>query len=93
MHPEDAGALFRQVKVGEPGEIIYEPLLLAKLEDGRIFVEAHRDPYRKKNREALRFLRRMAAANNLDKVIDWKRAAEVTSRNKAVARQVSANAN
>jgi len=31
MHPEDTGALFRQVKVGPPGEIIYEPALSAKL--------------------------------------------------------------
>jgi L,D-transpeptidase catalytic domain len=31
MHPEDAGALFRQVKVGQPGEIICEPVLLAQL--------------------------------------------------------------
>jgi L,D-transpeptidase ErfK/SrfK len=56
MHPEDAGALFRQVKVNEPGEIIYEPMLLAKLQDGRIFLEAHRDPYRKKSTDDLEFV-------------------------------------
>ncbi len=91
MHPEDAGALFRQVQVGQPGKIIYEPVLLARLEDGRIFLEAHRDPYRKKkDRNALQFVRELATANNLDQGIDWTKAAEVTSRNDGVARAIGA---
>jgi L,D-transpeptidase ErfK/SrfK len=90
MHPEDAGALFRQVKVGQPGEIIYEPVLLAKLQDGRIFLEAHRDPYRKKSQEPLQFVRELAAANNIDQAIDWKKARDLTSRNEGVAREIGA---
>src|SRR6202140_4808412 len=70
MHPQDAGALFRQVKVGQRGEIIYEPVLLAQLQDGTILLEAHRDPY-KKSDNPLQFIRELAAANNLDKRIDW----------------------
>jgi L,D-transpeptidase ErfK/SrfK len=91
MHPEDAGALFRQVIVGQPGEIIYEPLLLAQLPDGRIFLEAHRDPYKRKKSDSLQFVRRVAASNNLQQVIDGKKAADVTSRNEGVARQIDAN--
>jgi len=90
MHPEDAGALFRQVKVGQPGEIIYEPVLLAQLPDGRIFLEAHRDPYKRKDADSLQFVRDLAAANNLDRSIDWKKAADVTSRNEGVAREIDA---
>ncbi len=90
MHPEDASALFRQVKVGQAGEIVYEPVLLARLSDGRIFLEAHGDPYRKKNRDALQFVRELAAANGLSQRIDWSKAAEVTSRNEGVAREITA---
>ncbi len=90
MHPEDAGSLFRQVKVGQRGEIIYEPVLLAQLQDGEIFLEAHRDPYRKKSDDSLQFIRDLAAANNLGQRIDWSKAAEVTSRNDGVAREISA---
>lgn len=90
MHPEDAGDLFRQVKVGEPGEIIYEPILLARLQDGRIYLEAHRDPYRKQKGDELQFVRQLAAANNVSNTIDWKKAAEVTSRDDGVAREVGA---
>ncbi len=90
MHPEDAGALFRQVKVGQPGEIIYETVLLAQLPDGRIFLEAHRDPYRKKSNHPLQFVRELAAANKIYKAIDWNKAAEVTSRTEGVAREIDA---
>jgi len=90
MHPEDAGSLFRQVKVGQRGEIIYEPVLLAQLQDGEIFLEAHRDPYRKKSDDSLQFIHDLAAANNLGQRIDWSKAAEVTSRNDGVAREISA---
>jgi len=88
MHPDDAGALFRQAKVGQRGEIIYEPVLLAQLQNGDILLEAHRDPYRKKNDDPVKFVRELAAANNLTQRIDWSKAAEVTSRNEGVAREI-----
>jgi len=88
MHPEDAGALFRQIKVGQRGEIIYEPVLLAQLQDGKILLEAHRDPYRKKSDDPLQLVRELAAANHIDQAIDWRRAAQVTSRNEGVAREI-----
>jgi L,D-transpeptidase ErfK/SrfK len=90
MHRQDAGDLFGQVKVGEPGEIIYEPVLLAKLQDGRIFLEVHRDPYQKKNGDDLKFVRQFAAANNVASDIDWRKAAEVASLDDGIAREVGA---
>ncbi|MGA7873940.1 MAG: hypothetical protein WCA22_23875, partial [Candidatus Binatus sp.] len=90
MHPDDAGALFRQVKVGQPGEIIYEPVLMAQLQDGEILLEVHRDPYRKKSKDALQFVRDLAAANNLEQQIDWRKTTEAISRNDGVAREISA---
>lgn len=90
MHPEDGGALFRRVRVGQPGEIIYEPVLLARLDDGEILLEAHRDPYKKMQRDALQFIRQWAAANDLSQRIDRNKAAQVISRNEGVARQIGA---
>jgi L,D-transpeptidase ErfK/SrfK len=90
MHPEEAGALFRQVKVGQRGEIIYEPVLLAQLQDGKILLEAHRDPYKRKSDNPLQFVREFAAANHIDQRIDWSKATEVTSRNEGVAREIGA---
>jgi hypothetical protein len=63
-------------------------VLLAQLQDGKILLEAHRDPYRKKSDDPLQLVRQLAAANHIDQVIDWRRAAQVTSRNEGVAREI-----
>ena len=38
---------FRDVRVGTQGEIIYEPVKVALTNEGRIFLEVHRDIYKK----------------------------------------------
>ncbi len=47
LHPDDVAELFARVRIGTPGEIIYYPLLLAQLPDGRVFAEVHPDIYRR----------------------------------------------
>jgi L,D-transpeptidase ErfK/SrfK len=44
LYPEDIEELFREVKVGTPVEIIYEPVKIG-FKAGHIFVEIHPDPY------------------------------------------------
>jgi L,D-transpeptidase ErfK/SrfK len=45
LHPDDAADLFARVTIGTPVEIVYEPVLLARTEDGRLFLEVHPDVY------------------------------------------------
>jgi L,D-transpeptidase ErfK/SrfK len=45
LHPEDAEDLFSRVTIGTPAEIVYEPVLLARTEEGRLFLEVHPDVY------------------------------------------------
>lgn len=47
LHPDDIDALFGLVDVGMPVHVIYEPVLVARLPDGEVLVEVHRDPYRR----------------------------------------------
>jgi L,D-transpeptidase ErfK/SrfK len=47
VHPDDMRDLFEMVGVGTPVEIVYEPVLLGADADGTVFLEVHRDPYRK----------------------------------------------
>lgn len=47
LHPDDIADLFPRVSVGTPVEIVYRPLLAARLDDGSAWVEAHPDVYRK----------------------------------------------
>jgi len=44
LYPEDIEKLFGNVKVGSPGEFIYQPVKVGA-RDGRIFVEVHPDIY------------------------------------------------
>ncbi len=87
LHPEDASALFDRVAVGEDGQIIYEPVILGKLGDGRILLEAHRDVYWRKT-VPLDAVRRLAEAEKLDAEIDWTRAATALGRRLGLATEV-----
>jgi hypothetical protein len=60
------------VKVGRR-RIIYEPVLLAQLQNGEILLEVHRDPYRKKSDAPLQFVHRLAGGSDLAQRIDWAR--------------------
>jgi L,D-transpeptidase catalytic domain len=44
MYPDAAKDLFHRIIVGEPGMIVYEPVLLAKVGD-KIYLEVDPDPY------------------------------------------------
>jgi L,D-transpeptidase ErfK/SrfK len=46
LHPQDAEDLFHHVRLGEPGEIVHEPVLVA-FDGASAFLEVHGDPYRR----------------------------------------------
>jgi L,D-transpeptidase ErfK/SrfK len=92
LHPDDAEQLFKNVKIGDRGEIIYEPYLLARLPDGKVFLEVHRDIYGKRG-PALAAVKVIASSNHLENLIDWRRAAEVAARAEGIAREVTAASN
>jgi L,D-transpeptidase ErfK/SrfK len=87
LHPDDVAELFEQVRVGTPGRIIYQPVLLAVVEDGRILLEVHRDIY-KKGIDPAQTVRDMAEANGLSQDIDWHRAEAVIAAQDGLAREV-----
>jgi L,D-transpeptidase ErfK/SrfK len=88
LHPDDIRALFDRVPVGATGEIIYRPVLLAVVE-GHVYVESHRDVYRKLAKP-LEALRASADQLHLTDAIDWRLAAAVIRENAGIARDVTA---
>ena len=46
LHPDDVADLFPRVSIGTPVEVVYRPVLAARLEDGSLWVESHPDVYR-----------------------------------------------
>jgi L,D-transpeptidase ErfK/SrfK len=89
LHTDDAAVLFNEVAIGTPGKIIYEPVLMARLGDGRIFLEVDRDVYRRKGHPA-EAVRQLAALNDLSKLIDWGKAEAVIRAREGIARDITA---
>jgi L,D-transpeptidase ErfK/SrfK len=88
LHPDDIEALFNAVDLNDLVEIVYRPLMLARLDDGRIFLESERDIYRK-GTGGIDAVRALAQASKIDSLIDWSRAGEVVTDEDGVARDVT----
>lgn len=87
LHPDDIAALVQRVRKNMQGKIIYEPVLLARISDGRIFLEVNRDVYRK-NSDPLSVVEHLARTQGLTAMIDWERVREVIQLKDGVAREV-----
>lgn len=87
LHPDDIAALYPRVALGTRGELVYRPLLLAAV-GGRVFLEAHRDVY-KRGGVSLDAARRLAAERGLAERIDWALAETVIARKEGIARDVT----
>jgi len=91
VHPSDIAALFAQVEVGEPVELVYRPLLLAATAGGRVLLEVHRDVYGGAEPPEQALCAQASAAGLLARV-DWARAAETIAAAEGLARDVTASA-
>lgn len=91
VHPNDIAALFPMIPDEQGGEIVYAPVLLAWLDDGRIFLEVHRDIY-KQGGDPLKRVQNWAADARIDGQIDWQRVQQVVQRKEGVAREVGLSA-
>jgi L,D-transpeptidase ErfK/SrfK len=87
LHPDDIAELFAAISTGTPGLLLYQRLLLARLED-RIFLEVHRDVYRK-DQNPLDKLLAIVKTNNLEPLLDWEAAKAIIARQEGVAREVT----
>ncbi|MHB8167442.1 MAG: L,D-transpeptidase family protein [Sulfuricella sp.] len=88
LQPEDIEKLFPEIKICATGKIIYAPVLLAALDDGRIYFEVNRDIYNK-GVNAFQMLNELAEANHLTNRIDWQKAAQVVEQQEGLARQIN----
>jgi len=88
LHPDDIEALFNDVDLNDRGVIVYYPLMLAKLDDGRIFLESEKDIYRQ-GTGGIEAVKALARANGIDNLIDWVRAGEVLDDQEGIARDVT----
>jgi L,D-transpeptidase ErfK/SrfK len=88
LNPADIDALFHAVDVDDRGETVYLPLMLARLDDGRIFLESAPDIYGK-GTGGIGGVRALAQAGGIDSQIDWYRAQVVVNDQDGIARDVT----
>ena len=88
VHPHDIAQLFNRVQVGTPGRIIYEPVLLAVVDED-VYLEVHRDVYRRSVAKPQNLARTLAAAAGVSERIDWAIADAVVATADGIARSVA----
>ncbi len=89
LDPENAKDLFGRISKGVPGMIVYEPVMFAKLDDGRVFLEVDRDIY-ENGGSGIDDVRHLADSLKLSDLIDWSGAAAVVNSHDGIAHDVTA---
>lgn len=87
LAPDAVDKLFHLVKHAELVEIVYQPVALAVLADGRIFVESDADPY-EQGRPDLQALQAAARAAGIERSINWSRASRALVMVDGIARRI-----
>ena len=87
LHPDDIAAVFAHVSVGDAGDLMYQPVILAAI-DRRVFLEAHPDAYGRLT-DAKAFVRQIAQDRGFDDRIDWARATQVLASRLGIAVDVT----
>ncbi len=89
LDPDSIKDLFHRISKGEPGMIVYEPVLFAKTGDGRVFLEVERDIY-EGGGATLGDARQIAESLKLTDLVDWAGAAAVVDAHDGIAHEVTA---
>jgi L,D-transpeptidase ErfK/SrfK len=87
LQPHDISVLFGELNVGARGVLLYEPVLVA-IHGEDVFVEAHRDIYRRGPADALEFVRMRAYELGVLDRVNWDRVAAVIRERAGIARPV-----
>lgn len=70
MHPDDIERVFDEVEIGTPVQILYQPVMLGRDEDGTVVLEVHPDVYRRV-KDPMAVVRRQAGELGVTSEIDW----------------------
>ncbi len=86
--PENMEHLFNMVDVDTKGEIIYEPVKLAVLDGGKVYLEVRTDMYRKlksSREQALTVIQERGVADK----VDWEKVDRVVKEQSGIAEDVT----
>lgn len=85
---EDMEIFFQKVEINTPGELIYMPVKIARLENGRIFLEVHKDIYRK-IQDLRDETKRLIEKAGLTGRVDWQKAEILLKEKSGIAEDIT----
>lgn len=88
MLPDEIAQLFPQVEVGTLVKIIYQPVKMALTREGRIFLEAHPNIYRRKI-NYLGYVKKVARSHHLEDRLDWAKVKTILKIKEGIAKDVT----
>lgn len=88
VYPQHMEEFFKKVRVNTLGEIIYQPVKLAVTENGRVFLEVHRDAY-SKNAGLNVMAKQMIKRQNLSNRVDWSKVDSVIRQKAGLAEDIT----
>jgi len=87
MHPADVDPHFRKVNVGAARRDHLRAIIASTTPGWPNLLETHLEPYKKRGAPCNWFVS-ARAVNHLDQAVDWRKTAEMMSRNDGVAPEV-----
>ena len=93
MHPDDVAELFARTRVGDAGQIIYEPLLMALDGAGGVWFEANPDAYRLGGGSRATVQALLASLGLPEASLDWTRVDTMLENRDGQAREVDRDPN
>jgi L,D-transpeptidase ErfK/SrfK len=88
MQADDVADLFGRVQVGMRGNLVYQPLLVL-VEGDEVFLEVHRDIYRRGPHDPLAFVKARLGDLGVTDRVDWEAVAGVIHERAGVARGIA----
>jgi lipoprotein-anchoring transpeptidase ErfK/SrfK len=88
ISPDTMEDFFPQVRVNTRGEIIYKPVKLVVIENGRVFLEVHRDVYNKTT-SLFDEAKLQIEKQKLSERVDWEKLKAVVKQKSGIAEDIS----
>lgn len=87
--PDNMEEIYKEVKVNTGGEIIYQPVKVARSDDGRIFLEVHGDVYGK-YADLESVARELIVKMKAQGEVDWEKVRRLVKKRSGIAEDISA---
>jgi L,D-transpeptidase ErfK/SrfK len=86
--PENMEKFFYEIEINTPGELIYMPVKVAVSDEGKIFLEVHRDIYGK-FKDIRDLVKKIIEERSLSDKVDWQKIDLVLKEKHGVAEEVT----